>query len=172
MDDAGAMMEFDDLIKPLLKHEGGYVNHTSDRGGATNMGITQRVYSDWLAAKGHQFRAVRDLTEAEAIEIYHALYWKGANCDALPSSVRDIHFDSAVNHGPRRAALLLQGAAGATQDGIIGKQTMSAVFGMNQDLLRMRYIAMRYRFYGSIVQRDKTQLAFIAGWCKRMESFS
>lgn len=165
-------MEFDDLIDGVLKREGGYVKHTADRGGATNMGVTQRVFADWLASHGRQWRDVKTLTKDEAVSIYFDLYWKNANCDALPPSVRDIHFDSAVNHGVRRANLLLQGAAGATQDGIIGRNTLAAVFGMAQELLRMRYIALRYRFYGQIIQRDKTQLVFAAGWMRRMEEFS
>lgn len=165
-------MEFDDLIGHVLEREGGYVNHPADRGGATNYGITQRVYADWLASQGQQWKNVRDLTEDEAIRIYFALYWKNSNCPALPPKVRDIHFDAAVNHGVKRAAIMLQTAAGATQDGIIGKQTLAAVFGMDADLLRCRYIVVRYRFYGSIVNRDRTQIAFIAGWLRRMEAFA
>lgn len=165
-------MEFDELIDGVLKREGGYVKHTSDRGGATNFGITQRVFADWLASRGMQYRDVKKLTNDEAVSIYFDLYWKNANCGALPPSVRDIHFDAAVNHGVRRANLLLQGAAGATQDGIVGRNTLAAAFGMTQELLRMRYIALRYRFYGQIIQRDKTQLVFAAGWMRRMEEFS
>lgn len=165
-------MEFDDLIGDVLAREGGYVNHPADRGGPTNMGITQRVYADWLASRAQQWKNVRDLTQDEAIRIYFDLYWKNANCPALPPKVRDIHFDAAVNHGVRRAGIMLQLAAGATQDGIIGKQTLAAVYGMDADLLRYRYIVVRYRFYGQIVNRDRTQLKFIAGWLRRMENFA
>ena len=165
-------MEFDDLIGPLLEREGGYVNHTADRGGETNYGITQRTLSAWLASRGAQWRSVRSLTRDDAVEIYFELYWKTANCPALPPAVRDIHFDSAVNHGVRQAVLLLQEAAGAAkEDGVLGKQTLQAVFASGADLLRQRYIAARYRFYGAIIQRDRTQLAFAAGWMRRMQDF-
>lgn len=165
-------MEFDDLIGHVLEREGGYVNHPNDRGGPTNMGITQRVYADWLASQGQQWRNVRDISEDEVVRIYHGLYWRNANCQALPPAVRDIHFDAAVNHGVRRAAMLLQEAAGATPDGVIGPKTLSAVFGMDSALLRARYIVARYRFYGQIVNRDRTQRDFIAGWMRRMEEFA
>lgn len=165
-------MEFDDLIGPLLEREGGYVNHAADRGGETNFGITQRALSAWQASRGQQWRSVRTLTRDDAVEIYRELYWNMARCGDLPASVRDIHFDAAVNHGISGAARMLQSVCGATQDGIVGKATLGAAAAMNADLLRMRYIVVRYRYYGAILQRDRTQLAFAAGWMRRMDEFS
>ena len=34
-------MSFARALKIVLSHEGGYVNHPNDKGGATNQGITQ-----------------------------------------------------------------------------------------------------------------------------------
>jgi lysozyme family protein len=165
-------MDFDTLIGPLLDREGGYVNHASDRGGPTNMGITQKVYADWLASHALSWRDVRGLTRDEATRIYFELYWTNARCHVLPEQVRDVHFDAAVNHGGRRAALLLQAAAGVEQDGVIGMKTLAAVADMNPDLLRMRYIVGRYRFYSAIVKRDRSQRDFLVGWLDRMEAFA
>lgn len=166
------MMEFEELVKDVLKQEGGYVNRVEDRGGPTNMGITQRVYSDWLASKGRSWTSVKNLTRDEAETIYLELYWRNAKCGLIPTTVRDIHFDSAVNHGVTRAAKFLQQAAGATVDGIIGLKTIRRASEVMPELLRMRYIVLRYRFYGEILARDRTQLAFITGWLKRMAQFS
>lgn len=165
-------MEFDQLVDRVLEREGGYVNHPDDRGGPTNYGITQRVYSDWLASKGQQFRHVRSMTKVEARQIYFELYWKNSRANDLPASVREVHFDAAINHGVRRAALLLQAAAAATQDGVIGPKTLAAVAAMDEDLLLMRYLVMRYRFYGDIIKRDRKQLSFITGWLDRLREFS
>jgi lysozyme family protein len=33
---------FDDALKAILKHEGGYVNHPKDPGGMTNLGVTKK----------------------------------------------------------------------------------------------------------------------------------
>lgn len=166
------MSEFDTALEKVLEREGGYTNHPADRGGATNMGILQRVYNDWLHGRGMPWKDVRNLTRDEAREIYLANYWKPSRADELPEQVRGIHFDSAVNHGLNRAAKLLQNAAGVEADGNIGPVTLAAIARMAPDLLLARYIAERYRFYGAIVNRDRSQLAFIVGWLNRMAEFS
>lgn len=165
-------MTFDELIGPLLDREGGFVDHKSDRGGATNMGITQRVLSNWQTARAKPYRDVRSLTRSEAAEIYRVLYWNAAKCDELPEAVREIHFDAAVNHGPARANKLLQEAVGVTPDGVIGEQTMAAVAEMDARLLKARYLAARYAFYGDIINRDRSQLVFMAGWMNRMKGLA
>ena len=39
---------FDRCLALLLKHEGGFVNHPSDPGGMTNLGVTARVWEEWV----------------------------------------------------------------------------------------------------------------------------
>ena len=34
---------FEKCFKMLLKHEGGFINHPEDPGGATNLGVTKPV---------------------------------------------------------------------------------------------------------------------------------
>lgn len=166
------MMTFDGLVERVLEREGGYTNHKNDRGGATKYGITQLVYTSWLASHGKQSMDVRDLTREEAKAIYLELYWNPARTEDLPPAVRDIHFDAAVNHGVGRAAKLLQEAALVRQDGEIGQFTMAAVHRMHPELLRARYVSARYKFYGQIINSDRSQLAFIAGWMNRMREFA
>lgn len=165
-------MNFDQCLAPVIKREGGYSNHAADRGGATNMGITQRTYSAWRAERGLGYVDVRGLDHAEARQIYLENYWKPARCDDLPAEIRDIHFDTAVNSGVARAAKMLQESARVEQDGQIGPVTLAAVSAMAPDLLRARYIAARYKFYGEIIARDRSQLAFIVGWLNRMKEFN
>lgn len=166
------MTGFIDVIAPLIDREGGYVNRSTDRGGPTNMGITQRVYSGWLASRGLAWRDVKNITRAEVIEIYRDLYWELARCDSMPELVRELHFDTAVNHGVYRAAKMMQQAAGVRVDGSMGPVTMDAVESMSPELLRARYVVARYRFYGEIVANDETQMDNIDGWLRRMRHFS
>ena len=42
------MSNFDKCLQIILHHEGGYVNHPEDPGGMTNLGVTKRVYEDWV----------------------------------------------------------------------------------------------------------------------------
>jgi lysozyme family protein len=165
-------VDADTAIERVLAREGGYVNNPSDRGGPTNYGITQATYAEWLKAHAMSHRDVRGITRAEAVQIYRERYWTSSRCDELPPSVRDIHFDAAVNHGPGRATKLLQEAAAVRQDGEIGPVTLAAVHRLNPELLRARYIAARYRLYGQIINRDRSQLAFITGWLNRLAEFS
>ena len=38
-------------LEMILHHEGGYVNHPEDPGGATNLGVTKRLYEEWVGKK-------------------------------------------------------------------------------------------------------------------------
>ena len=111
----------------LLAHEGGYSNHPDDPGGATNMGITQRTYDEWLSYIGSDAKNVRAITRAEVAQIYRARYWDAVKADSLPDGVGYAVFDAGVNSGPARAARWLQAAVGAPVDGVIGPQTLAAV---------------------------------------------
>lgn len=164
-------MNYDDIIPRVLSAEGGYVNHKSDRGGATNYGITQNTYLGWLTSKKIAYRDVSLLTIGEAKLIYMDNYWLPSKCDQLPPNIRDLHFDAAVNHGVVGAARILQDALKINADGVIGPVTIRAAQVANPDALRARYIAIRYRFYGDIINRDRSQLVFIAGWLNRMATF-
>ena len=50
--------EFIDALPFVLQWEGGYVNHPNDPGGATNKGVTQKVYDAWRAKNGLPAREV------------------------------------------------------------------------------------------------------------------
>ncbi len=108
----------------VLRHEGGYVNHPKDPGGMTNLGVTKRVWEEWV---GHPVdeAAMRALTPAMVEPLYRAKYWNAVRGDELPAGVDMCVFDVAVNSGPGRAARLLQAAVGAAVDGGIGPKTVA-----------------------------------------------
>lgn len=111
----------------VLASEGGYVDHPSDPGGATNMGITHRTLAAWRKVPSVSKQAVKDLTRQEALDIYEAQYWRTSGADRLPEGLDYAVFDYAVNSGPARAVKDLQRVVGVAADGIVGAQTLAAV---------------------------------------------
>lgn len=159
------------IIEELLRREGGYVNHPADRGGPTAFGITQRTLSDW---RGRPASAadVQALTQDEAREIYQAVYIDRPKLDLVQDvALRELLVDCAVNHGPARAVKWLQMAVGADPDGVIGPRTAAAVAQHRAADLYRRVLATRIVFYGRLIERDRSQAAFAAGWAKRAAEF-
>jgi lysozyme family protein len=123
---ASAASPFDLSIALVLQHEGGFVQHPRDPGGATNFGITCGTLS---RARGRSASAedVRQLTREEATSIYRRLYWNTVCADDLPPGLDLALFDLAVNSGPTRAVQMLQRIIGVEADGLIGPLTLRAV---------------------------------------------
>jgi len=153
---------FEKSLKMILHHEGGYVNHPSDPGGRTNLGVTQAVYEDWMDRPITEAE-MKSLTVADVTPIYKKNYWDRARCDDLQSGVDFAVFDLCVNGGVGRGAKMLQKVAGVTQDGGIGSQTLGAVSKMNSSVIIEQYTAEREAFY----RRLKTFDTFGRGWLRR-----
>lgn len=153
------MAQFDRLIGRVLAHEGGYVDHPKDPGGATNFGITERVAREW-GYKGH----MRDLPREVAVAIYRQRYWERVQGDKLPDAVAFQVLDAAVNHGTGNAIRWLQKAAGVAEDGSIGPVTLAAVRKADPDDLVLMFNAIRLDFYTSLT----TFATFGRGWTRRV----
>ena len=117
---------FDTSFEMVLAHEGGYVNDPRDPGGATNMGVTQRAWEEYV---GHPVseRSMIALTRDMVKPFYKAKYWDKINGDRLPSGVDHAAFDLAVNSGVSRAARYMQRIAGVPEDGLIGPKSLEAI---------------------------------------------
>lgn len=111
----------------VLAHEGGFSNHPKDPGGATNRGVTQRVYDAWRERKGLPKRSVRQITIGEARTIYLEQYWAPIQGDELPLGLDYALFDFAVNSGVSRAVKELQKILGVRVDGVMGTMTLGAI---------------------------------------------
>ena len=147
---------FNEAIERVLKHEGGYVNDPTDKGGETNYGISKRAYPDL---------DIKNLTKEDAKKIYYQDYWLKSYADQLPTDVRYIHFDTAINMGLKRAAKLLQESIGGIAvDGIIGNQTLSNAPKTNL----YKYAIYRLAYYNKIIRRNNSQVKFIGGWTNRV----
>lgn len=126
---------FDAALAAVLIHEGGFVHHKLDPGGATNRGVTQAVYDDWRRRQGLVPRSVKSITDIELAAIYKRDYWDKVRGDDMPAGLDYCLFDFAVNSGAARAARYLQSALGVAADGQIGAVTLSAIKALDRDAI-------------------------------------
>lgn len=162
------MSRFDISLERVLKHEGGFVHDLFDSGGITNMGVTKRVWEEFV---GHPVSEadMRNLTVEKVSKLYKQRYWDRVQADKLPKGVDYVVFDFAINAGVGRAVKTLQSTVGATPDGIIGNRTLASVNAMDAKELVNQYSDARVDFYQGIVARRPDQARFIRGWLNRVE---
>ena len=152
----------------ILHHEGGYVNHPKDPGGMTNLGVTKRVYEDWVGYSVSE-HTMQNLTEEDVAPIYRKNYWDRIKADDLPSGLDLCVFDFGVNAGTGRAAKYLQNLIGTVADGGIGPNTLRAlanyVDSEGGESAIKNYQAERQSYY----EKLKTFETFGRGWTRRVE---
>jgi lysozyme family protein len=158
---------FEGCLTEVLRHEGGYVDHPSDPGGATNMGITRKTLARWRKVSPWTDlpkAEVVGLKRDEAALIYRASYWNACKAGNMPSGVDLALFDFAVNSGPDRAVRVLQAALGVAADGAVGPVTLGAVNAANPTKLINAICDRRLGFLG----RLSTFATFGRGWTRRV----
>ncbi len=153
---------FNKAFDRLMANEGGYVNHPRDPGGETMYGVTKRV------AIEHGYTGdMRKLTKEFAAKVARKSYWDATRCDDFNPIVAVQVFDAAYNHGPRNAIKFLQRAAGLTGkqvDGIVGNQTISAVNKIPPNVVVLKFLATRLKFFTDL----RTWNTFGKGWSRRI----
>ncbi len=180
------MQSVDEMIADILRREGGYVDDPDDAGGATKHGISLRY------AKGLGLQMdldddgdvdaddIRMVTPAQAAALYKRDFLVRPKFDELPEDLQPHLFDMAVNHGPARAWMLLQGACNELgqdleEDGRFGPATKRALLmvlnTMGRTRLQNALVDERLMFYEAIVDRRPSQERFLAGWRNRAEEF-
>ena len=161
-----AAENYEECLKMILHHEGGYVNHPKDPGGETNLGVTKRVYEEWGGTKD-----MKDLEVKDVAPIYRKNYWDRIKADELPSGLDLCVFDFGVNAGTGRSAKYLQTLIGTVADGGIGPNTLRALdkfisgqeYGVKDTILKFQ--AERQNYYESLSTFD----TFGKGWTRRVE---
>jgi lysozyme family protein len=154
---------FDQALALVLKSEGGYVNHPSDPGGETNLGVTKRVWEGYVG-RACTPGEMKTLTPAMVAPLYRKNYWDVMACDQLPGGVDYAAFDFAVNAGPGQAKKTLQRALGVNPDGAIGPKTIEAIKAANGAHLLREFSAEKEKFYRGL----STFATFGKGWMNRI----
>ena len=155
---------FEESLRRVLAHEGGYSNHPSDPGGATNWGITiadARMYWKRDATPAD----VRAMPRDVAKRIYKARYWDACRCDELPSGVDYAVFDFGVNSGVSRSIKYLERIANVPQDGKADDLLVRTVAHMDAKMVVAQLCNSRLAFLKGL----KTWGTFGKGWGRRVQ---
>lgn len=170
------------LIDGVIGREGGYVNHPDDRGGETIFGITVGT------ARRFGFKgSMRNMTRAQAVEIYRAQYWTGPGYDRvalLSEPVAEELFDTGVNMGPGVASTMLQRCLNALNrqgkdyadikvDGDIGPATLRSLTAFlkvrgkeGEQVLLKGLNALQGERYIELAEKRQANESFVYGWLR------
>lgn len=160
-------------IPMVLRYEGGLVDDPVDRGGKTNMGITQKFLNTYKKKAGVSVDDVKDLTKKDAIGLYKA-EWDGRGFGLLDNTdVMKLVYDFSVNSGPKTAIVSLQKVLNKkghnlAEDGYIGSKTNNAVNAVDEKWLKKELQKSRAEHCDSIVDKHPEQKRFINGWFNRI----
>lgn len=161
-----------EIVDAIIEREGGFVDHPSDRGGATKYGITAATLSEHRGGTMVDATDVEHLTIDEARLIYRQRYLVRPGFDkVVDDHLRALLVDWGVHSGPSNAIRGLQRALNVAPDGILGPLTLLALPHLDRRNIYAKVLAARARFIAAILQRDKSQLVFAAGWINRLAEF-
>jgi lysozyme family protein len=147
----------------MLKSEGGFVNHPSDPGGMTNLGVTKTTWENWVGRESDEAE-MRGLTPEKVEPLYKKKFWDAVRADELPVGLDYLMFDFGVNAGPGRAIKVMQSAVGVTPDGGFGPMTLAAVQAIDPVELIEKFSQAKEDFYRSL----GTFATFGKGWLNRV----
>ncbi len=159
-----AKSTYEEALRRLLAHEGGYTNHPSDPGGPTNFGITIVDYRKYVKP-GATAADVKAMKLSEAKAIYRAKYWDSQRCDELPAGVDYAIFDYGVNSGIGRSGKVLRRLTGLPDNtSVVNDAVLAAVARRDPAALANAICDERLRFLKSL----KTWPVFGKGWGRRV----
>lgn len=164
-------MTFDDAFAKLFVDEGGFQADPNDKGNWTGgkVGVGRLVGTKYgISAASYPGEDIANLTPERARELYRRDFWGPAGCDLVPGPARFTLFSIAVHtSAPRRPVMaikLLQRAAGAVQDGVIGRDTVMAVQALEPYRLNARLCGAWLDY----INNGGAWVNFGRGWAQRI----
>jgi len=168
------MAKIEKLSPIVAKWEAGFVNDPTDKGGATNMGITIGTWKQIGYDKdGDGDIDVQDIRKLDSRDFSCVLkvYWNRWQANRIINqSVANILVDWVFTSGawgikiPQRILKL-------KEDGVVGNQTLTAINLANQKTLFDAIFEARKKFFNDIVKNNPEQKRFIKGWLNRLNDF-
>ena len=161
------MTTFDTAFDRVFTNEGGFTEDRDDRGNWTSGIVGQGELKGTkfgISAMTYPALDIRNLTKAEAKDIYRVDWWWALDMDKFRPAMSYQMFDAALNHGMRSASKMLQRAVGVTADGVIGPQTRGTVSTTDLDDVLLTFLAERLEFMTHI----RTWGKYSKGWARRI----
>lgn len=171
------MAEFVPALQLVLYHEGGFVDNSSDIGGATNLGVSLRFYKKKINPNA-TLDDIKNLTVNDAAALYKTYFWDRQPFGEIQNQkLADRVFDLVVNTGQAEGVTLLQRAvndvdlnAHLVLDGSLGAKTLAAINKQDQDNLYAALLIEATHYYKMIAMHGNDHI-FLQGWLNRLNSF-
>lgn len=174
---------FEEAIVHILKNEGGYVDHKSDKGGATNYGISLRFLKSLGLFGDLNKDGVTDVKDINIIDaetakaIYKKFWWDKYKYGQIKNKkIATKILDMSINIGAYRSHIIVQKSLNELfkhdilkKDGIIGRRTIYAINKCGEHRKLMVLIVVNItKYYLHLYDKDeKNRINFIVGWLKR-----
>ena len=165
------MAKYDKLIPTVLKFEGGFANHPSDPGGATNSGVTLSTFRN-VYGKDKTVQDLKNMTNEQWEHIFKTRFWDRWKADdidnqAIANLLVDWLWASGV-YGIKYPKEVL----GVKTDGIVGLKTLAAInYYPNKKELFEKLWNRRKKHFEDIVRNRPQSKVFLKGWLRRLSDF-
>lgn len=168
------MAQIENLVPKIAKWEGGYVNDPTDKGGATNMGITigtwKQVGYDKDSDGDIDIADIKLLTKDDFKAVLKQ-YWNRWQADKIINqSVAEILVDWVWGSG-KWGVIIPQRLLNVIADGNVGPVTIASLNKANQKQIFDLIFEARVKFLNDIVKSNPSQKRFIKGWLNRLNDF-
>ena len=165
------MAKYEKLIPTVLKFEGGFANHPSDPGGATNSGVTLSTFRS-VYGKDKTVQELKNMTMEQWEYIFKTRFWDRWKADdidnqAIANLLVDWLWASGV-YGLKYPQEVL----GVKTDGIVGLKTLAAInYYPNKKELFEKLWNRRKKHFEDIVRNRPQSKVFLKGWLRRLSDF-
>lgn len=142
------MSRFEQALAFALKWEGWFSNHPNDPGGATNFGVTQKVYDAYRTKNSIPVQTVKLISKEEVNSIYQKEYWNPTAANISDVKLAISVFDFAVNGGCSRSLKYLK---------LSGNDSK-------------KFNELREKYYIDLASSNTKLSVFLKGWLNRVEA--
>lgn len=159
----------------LLKWEGGYVNDPTDRGGATNMGVTLATWKSVGYDKNNDGVLneidIKLLTREDAMKVLKHSYWDKWRADAITNQSIAEQLVEWIWGSGAWGIRLPQRLLKLKEDGQVGPITLKAINDQNPKEFHARLVEARLAFIDQLIASRPEQIKFKKGWYNRILAF-